>query len=111
MKVSCQVPYSETTESVTTGRAGRSSPTVYTSVVDSGVMLTLRYLVDPRHRRTSEQQIWEAILRAFKPHWDIDFAYPTQREYIHYQEHKKKPDPQEADTVVAIRPRRPSTST
>lgn len=86
------------------------SPTVYTSVVDSGVMLTLRYLVDPRHRRTSEQQIWESILRAFKPHWDIDFAYPTQREYIHYQEHKKKPDPQEAETLVAIRPKRPSAS-
>ncbi|NKQ36943.1 MAG: mechanosensitive ion channel [Chloroflexi bacterium] len=86
------------------------SPTVYTSVVDSGVMLTLRYLVDPRHRRTSEQQVWESILRAFKPHWDIDFAYPTQREYIHYQEHKKKPDPQEAETLVAIRPKRPSAS-
>ncbi|HID50712.1 MAG TPA: mechanosensitive ion channel [Anaerolineae bacterium] len=86
------------------------SPTVYTSVVDSGVMLTLRYLVDPRHRRTSEQQIWESILHAFKPHWDIDFAYPTQREYIHYQEHKKKPDPQEAETLVAIRPKRPSAS-
>ncbi len=85
------------------------SPTVYTSVVDSGVMLTLRYLVDPRHRRASEQQIWESILRAFKPHWDIDFAYPTQREYIHYEERKKKPDPQEADTVVAIKPRRPSS--
>ncbi len=84
-------------------------PTVYTSVVDSGVMLTLRYLVDPRHRRTSEQQIWEGILRAFQPYWDIDFAYPTQREYIHYEERKKEPDPQEAETIVAIRPRRPST--
>ncbi len=84
-------------------------PTVYTSVVDSGVMLTLRYLVDPRHRRTSEQQIWEGILRAFQPYWDIDFAYPTQREYIHYEERKKEPAPQEAETIVAIRPRRPST--
>ena len=85
------------------------SPTVYTSVADSGVVLTLRYLVDPRHRRASEQEIWESILRAFKPHWDVDFAYPTQREYIHYEERKKKPDPQEADTIVAIKPRRPST--
>ena len=77
------------------------SPTVYTSVVDSGVVLTLRYMVDPRKRRGSEQDIWEAILRAFKLHWDIDFAYPTQREYLHFEERKRPPDPQDATTVVA----------
>lgn len=76
------------------------SPTVYTSVVDSGVVLTLRYMVDPRKRRNSEQEIWEATLRAFKLHWDIDFAYPTQREYLHFEERKQPPDPQEATTVV-----------
>ncbi len=76
------------------------SPTVYTSVADSGVILTLRYMVDPRKRRGSEQEIWEAILRAFKLHWDIDFAYPTQREYLHFEEGKQPPDPQEATTVV-----------
>lgn len=86
-------------------------PTVYTSVVESGVMLTLRYLVDPRHQRTSEQHIWESILRAFKPHWDIDFAYPTQREYLHFEERKPKPDPQDAPTLVAIKPGRPSQRT
>lgn len=79
------------------------SPTVYTSVGDSGVVLTLRYMVDPRKRRGSEQEIWEATLRAFKLHWDIDFAYPTQREYLHFQEGKLPPDPQEAQTVVAQR--------
>ncbi|WP_420645578.1 mechanosensitive ion channel family protein [Candidatus Leptofilum sp.] len=79
------------------------SPTVYTSVADSGVVLTMRYMVDPRKRRGSEQDIWEAILRAFKHHWDIDFAYPTQREYLHFEEGKKPPDPQEATTVVAER--------
>ena len=77
------------------------SPTVYTSVADSGVVLTMRYMVDPRGRRGSEQDIWEAILRAFKLHWDIDFAYPTQREYLHFEEGKRPPDPQEATTVVA----------
>ncbi len=77
------------------------SPTVYTSVADSGVVLTLRYMIDPRKRRGSEQDIWEAILRAFKHHWDIDFAYPTQREYLHFEERKPPPDPQEATTVVA----------
>jgi small-conductance mechanosensitive channel len=79
------------------------SPTVYTSVADSGVILTIRYMVDPRKRRGSEQDIWEAILRAFKHHWDIDFAYPTQREYLHFEEGKRPPDPQEATTVVAER--------
>ena len=79
------------------------SPTVYTSVADSGVVLTLRYMVDPRKRRGSEQDIWEAILRAFKHHWDIDFAYPTQREFLHFEEGKKPPDPQEMTTVVADR--------
>ncbi|MCA9899245.1 MAG: mechanosensitive ion channel family protein [Ardenticatenaceae bacterium] len=77
------------------------SPTVYTSVADSGVVLTLRYMVDPRQRRGSEQDIWEAILRAFKHHWNIDFAYPTQREYLHFEEGKKPPNPQEMTTVVA----------
>jgi len=79
---------------------GNVSPTVYTSVADSGVVLTLRYMVDPRKRRGSEQEIWEATLRAFKLHWDIDFAYPTQREYLHFEEGKRPPDPQEATTVV-----------
>ncbi|HEX6387780.1 MAG TPA: mechanosensitive ion channel domain-containing protein [Anaerolineae bacterium] len=64
-------------------------PTVYTKVASSGVLLTMRYLVDPRKLRNSEQIIWEAILRAFAGHWDIDFAYETQREYIHWREHKQ----------------------
>ena len=64
------------------------TPTVYTSVRDSGVLLTIRYLCDPRHRRGSEQQIWEAILDAFARHEDIDFAYPTQRYYHNDREGK-----------------------
>lgn len=55
------------------------TPTVYTTVRDSGVQLTMRYLIEPRRRRGSEQQIWEAILDAFAVHDDIDFGYPTQR--------------------------------
>jgi small-conductance mechanosensitive channel len=64
------------------------TPTVYTSVRDSGVLLTIRYLCDPRKRRGSEQEIWEAILDAFAGHDDIDFAYPTQRLYHNYREGK-----------------------
>ena len=57
------------------------TPVVYTTVKDCGVMLTIRYLCEPRKRRGSEQEIWEDILDAFAAHDDIDFAYPTQRYY------------------------------
>ena len=57
------------------------TPTVYTAVQDSGVLLTIRYLTSPRKRRGSAQVIWEDILRAFAICDDIDFAYPTQRFY------------------------------
>ncbi len=61
--------------------AGKLTPKVYTSVKDSGVMLTIRYLVDPRQRRGTEQKIWENILDAFAQEPDIDLAYPTTRFY------------------------------
>lgn len=57
------------------------TPIVYTSVRDSGVLLTIRYLCEPRQRRGSEEQIWEDILTQFSHHDDMDFAYPTQRYY------------------------------
>ncbi|NCC52179.1 MAG: mechanosensitive ion channel family protein [Spartobacteria bacterium] len=57
------------------------TPIVWTSVEDIGVQLTLRYLCDPRKRRSSECCIWEEILEAFANADDIDFAYPTQRFY------------------------------
>lgn len=79
---------------------GNVTPTVYTAVVDSGVLLTMRYMVDPRKRRNNEMIIWEAVLDAFERHYDIDFAYPTQREYIHFQERPQPPDPQDALTVI-----------
>jgi small-conductance mechanosensitive channel len=55
------------------------TPTVYTSVKDCGIMLTIRYLTEPRRRRTTEEVIWEDILTSFAVNDDIDFAYPTQR--------------------------------
>lgn len=57
------------------------SPTVYTTVKDCGVMLTIRYLIEPRKRRSSDQAVWEDILKKFAKCSDIDFAYPTQRFY------------------------------
>lgn len=57
------------------------APTVYTCVKDCGVLLTIRYLIKPEHRRSSDEAIWEGILKAFADCTDIDFAYPTIRYY------------------------------
>ncbi|MBE9524994.1 MAG: mechanosensitive ion channel [Chloroflexi bacterium] len=59
----------------------QTAPIIYTSVRDSGILLTLRYLCGIRMRRGSENKIWEDILEIFSMHKDIDFAYPTQRFY------------------------------
>ena len=64
------------------------TPVVYTSVRDCGVLLTLRYLCQPRRRRSTQQAIWEDILTAFARHDNIDFAYPTQRFYDNATEGK-----------------------
>jgi small-conductance mechanosensitive channel len=77
---------------------GTLTPIVYTSVKDSGVLLTMRYVCNPRRRRGSEQDIWEDILHAFKKHKDIDFAYPTQRHYLNHLEGKP-----EARAEITIR--------
>lgn len=64
------------------------TPIVWTSVADSGVVLTMRYLVEPRKRRSTTTAIWEEVLDAFHECPDIDFAYPTQRFYNNVQEGK-----------------------
>ncbi len=64
------------------------TPTVYTSVVDSGVQFAVRYLVEPRRRRGSEEILWEAILTALDARDDIDLAYPTQRFFHNVAEGK-----------------------
>lgn len=70
------------------------TPRVYTTVKDSGVLLTLRYMCNPRERRLTEEEIWEDILNQFAESSDIDFAYPTQRFYNNSTEGKMnlKPD-------------------
>lgn len=62
------------------------TPIVYTRVNPSGVLLTLRYLSDPRQRRATEEKIWEDILEALEKEPKIEFAYPTQRIYYHPSE-------------------------
>lgn len=63
-----------------------TTPIVYTSVKDSGVLLTIRYLCNPHERRTSTEVIWEDVLELFEGHPDIDLAYPTTRFYKASQE-------------------------
>lgn len=55
------------------------TPVVYTSVVEHGVRLTLRFLVAPRRVRGSEETVWEAVLAAFAARDDIAFSFPTSR--------------------------------
>jgi len=64
------------------------TPKVWTSVAGSGVLLTIRYLCDPRKRRGTAETIWEDILTEFGKCDDIDFAYPTVRRYMNLEEGK-----------------------
>lgn len=66
------------------------TPIVYTSIKDSGVLLTIRYLCEPQRRRDSEQTIWEDILKEFILQKDIHFAYPTQRFYNYRLESERR---------------------
>ncbi|GAB4177217.1 MAG: mechanosensitive ion channel [Calditrichia bacterium] len=69
-----------------------TDPIVYTTVKDSGVLLTLRYLVNPRQRRGIEEAMWEDILDEFAKTTDVDLAYPTIR-YFNNAKEGKQPQP------------------
>ena len=58
---------------------GKLSPIVYVSIKDSGVELTLRYLTEGKKRRSTQNQLCEAILRDFDKEESVNFAYPTWR--------------------------------
>lgn len=64
------------------------TPIVYTSVKDSGIMLSIRYLTDPRRRRGSAEAIWERALDEFEKSDSIDLAYPTMRIFNNTKEGK-----------------------
>lgn len=66
------------------------TPKVYTSVQDSGVLLTLRFICKARQRRGTAEEIWESILDAFSERPDIDLAYPTIRTYRNFLEGKEQ---------------------
>ena len=69
------------------------TPIVYTKVVDSGVQLTMRYLIEPRKRRGTEHAIWEAILTEFANCPEVDLAYHTVRGFKTLDEGRTLPLP------------------
>jgi len=64
------------------------TPTVFTTVDESGVLLTVRHVCQSRHRRESTQAIWEDVLDRFAECDDVAFAYPTKRSYDNVREGK-----------------------
>jgi len=64
------------------------TPVVWTSISESGVTLTMRYLCKPRERRSSASEIWESVLAALAEMKDVDLAYPTTRYFDNAAEGK-----------------------
>jgi len=57
------------------------TPIVYTNTTQSGIQLTIRYLIEPRRRRGTVSAIWDEILTEFGNAKDIDLAYHTVRSF------------------------------
>lgn len=57
------------------------TPIVYTSTTASGILLTIRYLIEPRRRRGTVSAIWDDILTEFGQTKDIELAYHTVRSF------------------------------
>jgi small-conductance mechanosensitive channel len=69
------------------------TPVVWTSVADSGIRLTMRYLCRPQERRSSASEIWESVLESVEGMPDVDLAYPTTRYFDNAAEGKVRPRP------------------
>jgi small-conductance mechanosensitive channel len=55
-------------------------PMVFVRVApERGIVMTLRFLCDPRRKRGTAMAVWSDVLEQFSSREDIDFAYPTQR--------------------------------
>lgn len=65
-----------------------TTPIIWTSVAASGVTYTIRFLCDPRRRRSTESAIWDEVLEALDSVDDVDLAYPTTRFFNNASEGK-----------------------
>ncbi len=63
------------------------TPIVYTSVVDSGIKLTLRYMIEIKQRRSTASNIFEEFLKRIDNEPDISLAYTTYK-LFYEPEHK-----------------------
>ncbi len=57
------------------------SPKVYITIADSGVNLTVRYMVRTRKRRTLQDSFSREILQRIHKESSVELAYPTMRIY------------------------------
>ena len=57
------------------------------------MLLTIRYLIEPRKRRGTEHAIWEDILTEFAQCPDVDLAYHTVRSFRTTEEGKPGTQP------------------
>lgn len=64
-------------------KLGVLTPTVYLTVKDSGVLLTARFLVNARTRRSIEQTLWRRLLAELEADSTLELAYPTVRTFLH----------------------------
>ncbi len=55
------------------------TPIVYTFIVDSGIKLTLRYMIETKQRRSTTSNIFEEFLRRIESEPDITLAYTTYK--------------------------------
>jgi small-conductance mechanosensitive channel len=60
-------------------QSAQLTPVVFTSVVEQGVRLSMRYLCRARERRASSSEMWESILSELAKLSDVHLAFPTQR--------------------------------
>ncbi len=83
------------------------TPIVYTKAVDSGVQLTIRYLIEPRKRRGTEHAIWEDIITEFAGCPDVDLAYHTVRSFKNTDEGKPATFPGKTGRRSSAKPAAP----
>jgi small-conductance mechanosensitive channel len=58
------------------------APATYISARDSGVMVSGRYMVGVRQRRSVQDALWRSLLHAIAAEPAVELAYPTTRTYL-----------------------------
>ena len=72
------------------------------------MLLTIRYLIEPRKRRGTEHAIWEDILTEFKECPEVELAYHTVRSFKNTEEGKPATFPKHARRASSARSQSPA---